>query len=70
MNWISINDRLPNYNEYVMTYAPCATPPIIIQSWINGYDDEEDEYWEEWSETPAKIKVTHWLPLPDVPKVE
>ena len=66
MEWISVNDKLPEKNgdvlvctedDYVCSasYSNYGKPTFLIDS-IYGGDELDD--------------VTHWMPLPDAPKVE
>jgi hypothetical protein len=56
MEWINVNDRLPDSNGYYI--AACISPyrePGLIHyhaatGWQNGF-----------------YKVTHWMPLPKLP---
>ena len=56
--WISVKDRLPEYNQRVLVYAPCMrysdTGPIAIQS--------------GWMCKNKHHGITHWQPLPEPPK--
>ena len=68
--WISVEERLP---ELIPCNAGTAYSEAVIV-WTNGRKamvavwDGSDflcaaDYWEAWGE-----KITHWMPLPELPK--
>jgi len=58
MEWISVNDRLPE-NERVLI---CAYQRDYL---LAEYDNEQ---W--WSDSIGIVNgVTHWMPLPEPPKI-
>ena len=63
--WISVKERLPRQNTDVLTFAPKMAMPIVVD-WYNGYYGEDDGEWYEGWQTGRKI--THWMPLPELPK--
>lgn len=68
MNWISVNDRLPECYEKVLL------------AFINfdGTISTECGFWDGYSKfnifgytvTFDKCRITHWMPLPKPPEVE
>ena len=70
--WISVEDRLPENDVMVIGFTPCDGFMFV------GYYHEEPKYdWKSWmiitamrSTKVMKKKVTHWLPLPQLPKGE
>lgn len=62
--WISVNDRLPENNEYVLAYNDIN---IYLLKFIqttdkrhkirSGYFDSSDENFHE--------EITHWMSLPE-----
>lgn len=65
MNWISVNDRLP---EDSGQYLVCANDGYQVRIstllfWIKN---------KTWQLTGRRSywKVTHWMPLPEPPEVE
>ena len=63
MNWISVEERLPEMDEKVLVLRSNNLPRIDIEwymkrdHWRSGfYDDGEMD-----------TNVTHWMPLPDPP---
>lgn len=60
MNWISVNDRLPDHqNETVII---CTGGTAVSTAWMNYNDEWEDTF------TNGLMHVTHWMPLPSPPK--
>ena len=61
MNWISVKDRLPKAYERVL----CCDGRF--RSVYVGYIQEDKQRVEhEW----INPNTTHWMPLPEQPKVE
>lgn len=68
MNWISVNDRLPNFQELVLCYD--------TQKCYIAYRKIEDEYNEHWiickdhccSCNGITGAITHRMRLPELPK--
>lgn len=62
MNWIKVEDRLPDNTDYVLVYSPEHHLDIVIADWW----DKCPEWWDQGNVT---IKgVTHWMPLPPKPE--
>ena len=63
MKWISVEDRLPEKGECVLTFEPhCIDNPdkgICCSVVGSGFTDKKS------NGTPW---VTHWMPLPEPPK--
>ena len=61
MEWISVNDRLPE--------APCifywSDKRITVIEVDDGMDKEEIDYCINGN---PDFNVTHWMPLPEAPK--
>lgn len=55
INWIDINDRLPEENTLVLVWNKDAADIGFIKDWR----------WRDYSETFRG--VTHWMPLPEPP---
>lgn len=67
--WVSVKDRLPENNCYVLAcksnglisqmsyHAPFDSGKRIFQWWAFGY----------WLDQNSQ--VTHWMPLPELPKI-
>ena len=68
MQWISVKDRLPEDNVNVLIKHESdtgpATAPLIWIAFFNSEFNKWSTYWLDLS------KVTHWMPLPEAPKIE
>lgn len=64
MELISVYERMPPDNKYVLTF--CADGPgyhdILSLSWL-----EDGPMWVARNGEPHDYTVTHWMPLPAVP---
>jgi len=63
MEWISVDERLPEDNGYinsVLFYSGCIRYGYLD---TDGWRDETDDRF-----SPHVSGVTHWMPLPAPPK--
>lgn len=80
MNWISVNDRLPEKSCRCIIYADGA---VEYGYWdeVSSYNfyDGEIHYSEtggmaffylDSEDLPALLNATHWMPMPKLPKEE
>lgn len=69
MEWISVKDRLPEYDEKVIAYCK-KTNKYFVGFARKSYSG--DTYWCLVGAAGAtycvKSKVTHWMPMPEPPK--
>lgn len=64
IEWISVNDRLPEHDELVIIYSKYGREFVVYNKANNCWDDiDGDDYYRdiEWA--------TYWIPLPEPPKV-
>lgn len=59
--WISVNDRLPENRQLVITYWEYQGVKKVTSGSYNANSD----YWQHGAAT--QLKVTHWMPLPSPP---
>lgn len=61
MEWISVEDRLPEPMEWVLCYGKDGYTLIdfVVESWMDFTN--KDSSW-------FKRAFTHWCPLPEPPK--
>jgi hypothetical protein len=62
INWISVTDRLPDRDIDVLVYDEMDG---FVVGYIGGYSFAQ--YWKICTGNSAN--VTHWMSLPDKPKV-
>ena len=72
--WISVDDDLPcNHSDLVLTYndTPFSTKRVMVVTDIHTLflcemkkDDDRGWIWNY----PTKDKITHWFPIPELPK--
>ena len=76
--WISVKDKLPElkrYDEDGDTWL-MSSPVLVATSkgvTIGFYEDDLDPKFKPcWNdrEHGEKIKVTHWMPMPEEPEVD
>ena len=70
--WISVDERLPRYNDKVLVYRPTMGEKILADTY-KGYYNEDTGDWEEgWvnfgQNSIGMNVITHWMPLPEPPK--
>jgi predicted RNA-binding Zn-ribbon protein involved in translation (DUF1610 family) len=58
--WISVHDRLPQYNTKVMLLLKGVAPDAWIEFGSRQYTDHNGEHYS----VNFSHKVTHWQPLP------
>lgn len=67
--WISVDERLPEESGYYLTYNAFGNRTILPYSTrhkrFNCWDCLKKNRVDDYS-----INVTHWMPLPEVPKGE
>lgn len=64
MEWISIEDRLPEKDGFYLVYAKSYNaffPDVSIQEYVREIGFTYDRYLSEDS-------ITHWMPLPKPPE--
>jgi len=66
MEWISVKDRLPEPNDYVLLYDSSLN--LVYEGKLLA----SDFYYSERAGYSADIgddcEVTHWMPLPEPPQ--
>ena len=61
--WISVEERLPDTTEKILVY--CSNGEILPAKYIRV---QGLEFWFE--ETYSCHNITHWMPLPEPPKMK
>lgn len=60
--WISVKDRLPDSNNVVFACIDDGQCKIVRSAYVSSYG--------EWKWIEGHQTVTHWMPLPELPKEE
>ena len=64
--WISVKDRLPDLNEYVLGYCQQIGLLNRFVEMVRKNGNVKTGWWcDRYDEA---VKVTHWQPLPEPPK--
>lgn len=61
-SWISIQDQMPESGECVLLYSPKTG--VSEGAWISI-----KEHFEQWRWNAVMTNVSHWMPLPEPPKI-
>lgn len=64
-NWISVEDRLPEHGEKVLTIKSNG---VFLVSHIIHHDEGFTPNWQYTITDRIGVNVTHWQPLPEPPK--
>lgn len=73
MEWISVGERLPELDQDVLVYAYGNSyngsdyKGIFISNLTRYYDDKDNGIEWVYNMTCGET-VTHWMPLPELPK--
>lgn len=67
--WISVEDRMPEANLHVLLYAFFHNQWQIVKGW-HSYCDKQFHITNSDYPSLTDILVTHWMPLPQPPKMK
>lgn len=70
-NWISVEDRLPEIDEYVLVFVTegrDASGNLRLRDTIQVGMRFDDDIWEIDYAHVTDFKITHWMPLPKDPR--
>ena len=79
MNWISVNDRLPQKSGFYIGYVKkffniCDEDTVMPIIYYQPYTDGRPGDWvcKDWHDEYDLINglVTHWMSLPEPPRME
>lgn len=66
--WISVKDRLPeSKGQYIVAYHPCYWNNVQENTICVGMDSFMGK--TRWAKNKFQ-RVTHWMPLPEPPKMD
>jgi len=73
MEWISVKDRLPENDEYVLVYPYDSDHDIGAYYWPypdNKAGDKQGKWMNESQDgyKYPRFGITHWMSLPEPPK--
>lgn len=70
MDWISVDERLPENGAYVLAWngalCPAHSALFISDKCGHKFTQPSDKAWYE--DSGRFLGVTHWMPLPEPPK--
>lgn len=72
MKWISVEDKLPPNNSYVIV-AKWDGRPKVEMYFIEIAERLNDQWFDDHNGELLNRKygvVTHWMPLPDKPEIK
>ena len=65
--WISVDERLPEEEGYYL----CVLADDIVAPYVLRVQFSNNKFFiSEWHEENTGRKVTHWMPLPEPPKMK
>lgn len=65
--WISVDDRLPDDNHDTLLVAVIFKHAELIEQFVDtDAFYTSDNFFRYWG-AQKKHKVTHWMPLPELP---
>ena len=70
--WISVDERLPEvYDTCLVAIQVGEEVKIDLGERIKCFDTRTNEHYEEWLLTTNNWgEITHWMPLPEAPKMK
>lgn len=67
--WISVSERFPEKEGYYITFTLCSNNSVIPLKFVfTTVRGQKVKRWE-WNGRISPWVVTHWMPLPEPPKV-
>ena len=68
MNWISVNNKLPEYNlDVIINYRSICSETDDVNNVTVGFVDVYND-WYRLGDMRQVGEVSHWMPLPEKPK--
>lgn len=67
--WINVDERLPEPNTHVLIYVFFHNQWQIVKGW-HSYCDKKFHIANSDYPSLTDIPVTHWMPLPEAPKMK
>lgn len=66
MEWISVEDRLPEKSGYYLIFADIDYMGVVLYS----AKHKAFNAWDGFDNARHSIDVTHWMPVPEPPKAD
>ena len=66
--WVSVEDRLPEYGEYLVSPIPNGDLNIITANYLPSKKVWTQDFYNGYDYEDMNVKVTHWMPLPSPPQ--
>lgn len=67
MDWISVKDKLPKTEEDIL-FVDDGIIRFGYLSVLHDYENDTDECYWNYGDGYRAEKVTHWMPLPPLPR--
>lgn len=73
--WISVNDRLPEYQKTLSEKDKCLALTKCGKVWMGFYNTNikpDEWYLYGWLTNDGwhPFEITHWMPLPELPNLD
>ena len=70
MNWINVNDKLPEdkNNNDIPCLVYCTCWGIVVRPFNQHHNCWDCEDGDDYYADAIGGKITHWQPLPELPK--
>jgi len=70
--WVSVEDRLPEFDTEVLVYQPNWKGQLVTVAVFEGTDSSGYKFQFDLTnamvhQADARYSVTHWMPLPEAP---
>lgn len=65
--WISVKDRLPLYKQVVLAFLDSEQITEVV--YRGEYEKDIHIFRIELTREDTSERVTHWMPLPEAPKL-
>lgn len=69
MEWISVKERLPKIDEWVLVFDGYQNIPSLDVQYLEFDEKKNRHYWQAQHGFTYKLEQnSHWMPLPEKPK--
>lgn len=69
MKWVSVKDRLPELDEQCLCCYRFRNEGMRFIGVLTYFAADNEPHWQH-EKGVSGLKVTHWMPLPELPKEE